>query len=117
MITAWDRIAAALKARGKTQSWLADQLGIERAAVANWKRRGVVPPGQYAAIAILFGESIGWVAGTEDARKPGGRDFTAMALRIAHDFDLIKAEDARLDAFARCIGAISNALDTGPPTP
>ena len=110
--TVWDRISRRLKETGKNQSWLADQLGIERAAVSNWKRRGVVPADQFAALAVLFGESIDWVAGTGDPRNTQAVALSAMAQRIAQDFDKLTTEGARLDAFARCISAISRASDS-----
>ena len=112
--TVWDRIAAELVARGKTQDWLADQLGIKPGAVANWKARRVVPPGQYAALAVLFGESIDWVAGTSDQRRPAPAALSPMALRLAQEFDRITDPDKQLDAFARCLSAVTRAADAGP---
>lgn len=116
-LTVWDRISLALKERGKNQSWLAEQLGIERAAVANWKRRGIVPPAKYPDLAVIFGESIDWVAGTGEARSASTSSLSPMALRIAQEFDGIKSVDRRLDAFARCISAIVRASEGDPQTP
>lgn len=116
-LTVWDRITKALKERGKTQAWLADQLGIKPGAIGNWKRRGIVPAAKFPDIALVFGESIDWVAGTAEPRGVKIDDFSAMALRIAQDFDKLKTAEARLDAFARCISAISRAADSEPPKP
>ena len=72
----FSRIDAELARKGQTDAWLARQLGIERAAIANWRRRGVVPKGRYDEIAVALGQTADWLAGRAPAREAGSTSPT-----------------------------------------
>ena len=103
------RIDAELTRQGQTDAWLARQLGIERAAIANWRRRGVVPKGRYDEIAVALGQSADWLAGRAPARETDLAALSPMALRIAQEFDRIADPEKQLQAFATCIQTITRA--------
>lgn len=103
------RIDAELTRKGQTDSWLARQLGIERAAIANWRRRGIVPKGRYDEIAVALGQSADWLAGRAPARESEPPALSPMALRLAQEFDRITDPQKQLQAFATCIQTITRA--------
>jgi len=103
------RIDAELARKGQTDAWLARQLGIERAAIANWRRRGVVPKGRYDDIAVALGQSADWLAGRAPVRETDSAALSPMALRIAQEFDRITDPQKQLQAFATCIQTITRA--------
>lgn len=104
----WQRLEAEVTARGRTMTWLAEQLGFSTGRVYNWQKRQV-PPSQYQAIAGILGESVDWVTGAAAARSRGGAPLSPMAARLAAEFDSIGNQAAQLDAFAKCLGVIALA--------
>ena len=105
----FSRIDAELARIGQTDAWLARQLGIERAAIANWRRRGIVPKGRYDDIAVVLGQSADWLAGRAPSRESDPQALSPMALRIAQEFDRITDPQKQLQAFATCIQTITRA--------
>jgi len=105
----FSRIDSELARLGQTDAWLARQLGIERAAIANWRRRGVVPKGRYDDIAVVLGQSADWLAGRAPSRETDLTALSPMALRIAQEFDRITDPAKQLQAFATCIQTITRA--------
>lgn len=66
MQTVWQRIEAELRRRGRTDQWLADELGYSKQRVNNWSRRGV-PATEHSNLARVLGKTLDWVAlGVED---------------------------------------------------
>lgn len=105
----FSRIDGELARIGQTDAWLARQLGIERAAIANWRRRGVVPKGRYDDIAVALGQSADWLSGRAPSRESDPLALSPMALRIAQEFDRITDPQKQLQAFATCIQTITRA--------
>ena len=105
----FSRIDSELARLGQTDAWLARQLGIERAAIANWRRRGVVPKGRYDDIAVVLGQSADWLAGRAPSRETDLTALSPMALRTAQEFDRITDPAKQLQAFATCIQTITRA--------
>lgn len=105
----FSRIDDELTRKGQTDAWLARQLGIERAAIANWRRRGVVPKGRYDDIAVALGQTVDWLAGREPARDSSPAALSPMALRLAQEFDKIADAGKQMQAFATCIQVITRA--------
>lgn len=62
----WDVIEARLKEIGKGPKWLADELGIGKQAVANWKPRGGAPASYAKDLATHLGISISELLGSDD---------------------------------------------------
>lgn len=96
-MTPWDIVHGEIRRRGKTLSWLADELGISLQAVQNWKTRGI-PPSKLRPIADALGITVdqvegltpieGWVAsrqGSEEIRilqfETGGSMGGGVVLR------------------------------------
>ena len=106
----WHRIDAALKRRRKNWTWLGQQLGhSSRAVCGNWKRRGV-PTSEHEPIAAALGQSIDWLVGiSDDDGKPEPVQLSAMALRIAQEFDALDDDAQQLDAYTQIIGVIVRA--------
>jgi hypothetical protein len=109
MDTVWSRVEAWLSKHHRSDKWLADQLQVSKAAIGNWKQRGV-PEGRYPDLARVLGESIDWVAGIAPARGTDLAHMSPMAQQLAIQFDKLKPE-AQISAFAGCIAVISRAAD------
>lgn len=109
MTDVFGRIDGELDRLGQTDAWLARQLGIERAAIANWRRRGLVPKGRYDEIALALGQSADWLAGRAPARGTDSATLSPMALRLAQEFDRITDAQKQLQAFATCLQTITRA--------
>lgn len=61
-MSAWERIDAELKRRGRNWQWLADEMGYTIQRLQNWKTRGV-PRNEHGAIADALEKSTDWVSG------------------------------------------------------
>jgi len=103
----WLRVDAELKARGKGWPWLRDRLGYSDGRVGNWKSRGI-PTAEYANIALAMDESVDWVSGLAPPKRQDPDKLTAMARKVAFEFDTITDDEARLTAFAKVISAIAS---------
>jgi lambda repressor-like predicted transcriptional regulator len=108
------RILAELERKGRDLQWLADNTGVDRSATYMWKSRKV-PAAKYAAIALALGQTVEWLLGRE-GRKDGPA-LSDMAMKIAREFDQLRDEGARLEAFARCLTAIGRAAGSDGPIP
>lgn len=104
----YERLRDELSRRGKSWAWLADRMGTTRQAVGNWKKRGV-PVKDFPTIAVAFGETADWVAGQAPPRREKPDSLSAMALRIAQEFDRIADLSAQLDAYTKIITVIAVA--------
>ena len=115
METAWQRVEVELRRRNKTRAWLAARLGGNKQRVYNWEKRGDIPPAAYAEVAAVLGKTIAWLTGEDQAPQP--EDYSAMAMRLAMEFDRIEDPAAQAAAFAHCIGVISRASGSLPEAP
>lgn len=91
----WQQFQDELDRRGKTQQWLAEQLGCSIQRVNNWVARGV-PRGAWPEVADAFGESIDWVAGKAPSRRrpPGEWDEDTKA--FAAEYQMLDMEARRM---------------------
>lgn len=92
--------------KGWNQSDLASQLRLSPQVVSNWKRRGGVPPEQYATIAALFGRSVEQLLGIapEGELRPTSWPYQSideMKFHSLKDSDAAKLEGAILYAAAQ----------------
>jgi len=83
-VTAWQRVNAELKRRGKGIQWLADQAGWKIQRVQNWSKRGV-PQEVFPEIAMVLNKSIDWVAGRATRASDVGK-LTDVELRLVLAF-------------------------------
>lgn len=67
-----DRIAEALKSRGRTQEWLAEQVGITKQAVGQALARGSLKLEHAIRIAVALDVSLDWLVGLENRRAAIG---------------------------------------------
>lgn len=104
----YERVRDELERRGKSWAWLAERMGASRQVVGNWKARGV-PAKDYPAIAIAFGESADWVAGRAPPRRDKPENLSAMALRLAQEFDSIADLKTQLDVYTKLVTIIAVA--------
>lgn len=54
----WREIDGALKRAGKTQEWLAGQLGLSNNAISKWKKTGKISRENVVAVSELLGISL-----------------------------------------------------------
>ena len=107
-MTPWERIDGWLTRKRHSWSWLGKQLGYTDQQISNWKSRGV-PPKEYESIAVALHESMDWIVGRAPPRGEDPGTLTAMAVKIAQEFDTIQDPKAQLDAFAKIITVIAKA--------
>lgn len=105
-MTPWERIDGWLTKKRHPWSWLGTQLGYSDQQIGNWKSRGV-PPKEYENIAIALGESMDWIVGRGPARGEDLGALTAMAIKVAQEFDTIPDPKNQLDAFAKIVTIIT----------
>lgn len=63
----YNRLAALIKQRGKTQKYVLEQLGISKSTFDGWRQRGSTPNAETVQkIADYFGVSVAYLLGKED---------------------------------------------------
>lgn len=69
-----DRIKRARKGAGLSQAALAEKLGVDRSAVAQWERQSAASPtvAHLTSVALATGVSFEWLATGRGARVIGG---------------------------------------------
>ena len=69
--TLGQRIAAERKKLGLSQEALGEKMGVSRQAISKWESDGAVPEiEKLIAMSKLFGVSLGWLLGVEEANAP-----------------------------------------------
>ena len=114
MTTPWERVDRLLKQRKLTWSQLAIQIGYAKhpdQVVNNWKVRGL-PLKEYEPIAVFLRESMDWIAGIAPPRSEDASKLTAMAVKVAQEFDTINELSGQLDAFAKIVTIIAKIRGT-----
>ena len=66
----YNRLAALIKQRGKTQKYVLEQLGISKSTFDGWRQRGSTPNAETVQkIADYFGVSVAYLLGKEDKEE------------------------------------------------
>lgn len=69
--TIGQRIASERKKRNLSQEAFGEKMGVSRQAISKWEADGAVPEiDKLIAMSKLFGVSIGWLLGVEEASEP-----------------------------------------------
>ncbi|MBE6961249.1 MAG: helix-turn-helix domain-containing protein [Ruminococcaceae bacterium] len=77
-MTIGNRIAQKRKERGLSQEALGEQLGVSRQAIYKWESDAALPEiEKLIALSRLFGVSVGWLLGVEEAAVPHEAPETA----------------------------------------
>ncbi len=86
-MTMGQRIAQQRKLLGLSQEGLGEKLGVSRQGVSKWEADGAVPEiDKLIALSRLFGVSIGWLLGVEDAPAAEPReDFSPRQLEVLEE--------------------------------
>lgn len=70
-LTMGQRIAECRKRAGLSQEALGEKMGVSRQAISKWESDGAVPEiDKLIALSKLFGISVGWLLGVEEAKEP-----------------------------------------------
>lgn len=66
----YNRLAALIKRRGKTQKYVLEQLGISKSTFDGWRQRGSTPNAETVQkIADYFGVSVAYLLGKEEKEE------------------------------------------------
>ena len=83
-LTMGQRIADGRKKLGLSQEALGERMGVSRQAISKWEADGAVPEiDKLIALSKLFGVTVGWLLGVEDAQEQQSADaFTDEQLKL-----------------------------------
>jgi len=83
-MTMGQRIADGRKKLGLSQEALGERMGVSRQAISKWEADGAVPEiDKLIALSKLFGVTVGWLLGVEDAQEQQSADpFTDEQLKL-----------------------------------
>lgn len=75
----YNRLAALIKQRGKTQKYVLEQLGISKSTFDGWRQRGSTPNAETVQkIADYFGVSVAYLLGKEDKEEAATENAGAI---------------------------------------
>ena len=115
-MTVGQRIAQKRKELGLSQEQLGEQLGVSRQSIYKWEADSALPEVEkLVALSKLFGVSVGWLLGVEEAagpEKPAG-ELTEEQLRMVQEIvDRYLAarpepEPVKVRRWPRVVGAVA----------
>ncbi len=115
-MTVGQRIAQKRKESGLSQEQLGEQLGVSRQSIYKWEADSALPEVEkLIALSKLFGVSVGWLLGVEDAEGPekAAGELTEEQLRMVEEIvDRYLAarpepEPVRVRRWPRVVGALA----------
>ena len=85
--TLGQRIAEGRKKLGLSQEAFGDRLGVSWQAASKWESDAAVPEiDKLITMSKLFGVSVGWLLGTEEADPPAAEEPPELAQQIKLTF-------------------------------
>ena len=85
-MTTGQRIAAKRKEQGLSQENLGEQLGVSRQAIYKWESDASLPDiDKLIALSRLFGVSVGWLLGVEEAPEKPEETLTDRQAELIED--------------------------------
>lgn len=116
-MTLGQRIAERRKILGMSQEMLGEKLGVSRQAISKWEADGAMPEiDKLIAMSRLFGVTVGWLLGTEDAHAAADgisedqmKTIEELIRRYSRPQKGAKAESgtAAVAVCALCLGLLS----------
>lgn len=83
-LTMGQRIAQQRKQAGLSQEALGNKMGVSRQAISKWEADGAIPEiDKLIALSKLFGVSVGWLLGVEQAQSDDSTPITASAEELS----------------------------------
>jgi len=87
-LTIGQRIARCRKQRNLSQEALGEKMGVSRQAISKWEADAAIPEiDKLIALSRLFGVSVGWLLGVEEA--PGVREQSDISEELLQKIDTV----------------------------
>lgn len=109
-MTTGRRVAQKRKELGISQEALGERLGVSRQSIYKWESDSALPEVEkLVALSRLFGVSVGWLLGVEEAPAPGGAELTEAQVNMVEEIAARYAPKPRLSAQRMAVVKLSVA--------